>query len=385
MPGGPLAPANVDGDGFWAPVLHEVLATGRSTVVTGLARALPDGRLGGAGPLRPGLLGGDRHDEAPFDTAVVLPLGTGVDRPAGVLVAGVSAYLPLDDEYRAFLELVEPPRLHGDRRGGRLRRAAAARRAPHRAGPHQDGVLRRDQRPVPHTAEPGPRPGRGAARRGGARLGAARGPGAGAPQRAAPAPDGRPAAGALPAVRGAGRPAPRARRPGTARPPVWSTCSGRRSSTPACRWTSTARTWANPPSWTARCGNRWCPALLAHTLAVASGGRITVRLRRENGTAVLRVAATGATRVQPEDGGVGLALRRRAGGAAGRLGDDGRSYHGPDERRVRRRRRRPARPRPPAGRRDLRQPSGARAPSRSRRRCRGCRTPAIRRPRRGPP
>ncbi|MGZ8750003.1 MAG: SpoIIE family protein phosphatase, partial [Pseudonocardia sp.] len=50
------------------------------------------------------------------------------------------------------------------------------------------------------------------------------------------------------------------------------------------------------------------PALLAHALAVASGGRITVRLRRENGTAVLRVAATGTIRVQPEDGGVGLAL-----------------------------------------------------------------------------
>ena len=66
----------------------------------------PTGGSRGAGPLRPGLLGGDRHDEAPFDTAVVLPVGTGVGRPAGVLVAGVSAYLPLDDEYRAFLELV---------------------------------------------------------------------------------------------------------------------------------------------------------------------------------------------------------------------------------------------------------------------------------------
>ncbi len=105
-PGGALAPETVDDDGFWAPALREVVACEHSTVVEGLAATLPEGRLPGAGPLHPGLLGGERHDESPFDAAVVLPVRIGTGGPAAVLVAGVSPYLPLDEEYRAFLELV---------------------------------------------------------------------------------------------------------------------------------------------------------------------------------------------------------------------------------------------------------------------------------------
>ncbi|MBL8927460.1 MAG: SpoIIE family protein phosphatase [Pseudonocardia sp.] len=105
-PGGALGPATVADDGFWAPVLREVVASEHSTVVEGLAATLPEGRLPGAGPLHPGLLGGERHDERPFDAAVVLPVRIGTGGPTAVLVVGVSPYLPLDEEYRAFLELV---------------------------------------------------------------------------------------------------------------------------------------------------------------------------------------------------------------------------------------------------------------------------------------
>ncbi len=105
-PGAALASATVGHDDFWAASFREVATTGFSTVVSGLARALPDGRLHGGGPLRPGLLGGERHDEAPFDEAVVLPVRIGADRAAGVLITGISAYLALDDDYRTFLELV---------------------------------------------------------------------------------------------------------------------------------------------------------------------------------------------------------------------------------------------------------------------------------------
>ena len=97
--------------------------------------------------------------------AVVLPVRIGADRAAGVLVAGRQR-LPA-----AGRRVPRVPRAGGHhvstatRRGGRVRRAAAARRAPHRAGPHQDGVLRRDQRRVPHAADAGARPGRRAARR----------------------------------------------------------------------------------------------------------------------------------------------------------------------------------------------------------------------------
>ena len=359
VPGGPLAPATVDGDGFWAPVLHEVLATGRSTVVTGLAAALPDGRLGGAGPLRPGLLGGDRHDEAPFDTAVVLPLGTGVGRPAGVLVAGVSAYLPLDDEYRAFLELVSHHVSTATVAAGAF--AAQQRRAEHLTELDRTktaffaGIS--DQFRTPLTLVLGPV----------AELRDAAAPGS-----------------ALRAdLELVHRNAQRLRRmvdrllelsrlyagqvdphlePVDLAPLTTGLVDMFR---PAIEHAGLSLDLDCPDLGEPAVVDRamWeqvVPALLAHALAVASDGCITVRLRRRNGTAVLRVAATGATRAEPEDGGVGLALvAELVGLLGGSVTTDGVRHGRPDGRRVRRRRRRSARPRPPAGRRDLRQPSGA--------------------------
>ena len=307
VPGGPLAPATVDGDGFWAPVLHEVLATGRSTVVTGLAAALPDGRLGGAGPLRPGLLGGDRHDEAPFDTAVVLPLGTGVGRPPGVLVAGVSAYLPLDDEYRAFLELVSHHVSTATVAAGAF--AAQQRRAEHLTELDRTktaffaGIS--DQFRTPLTLVLGPV----------AELRDAAAPGS-----------------ALRAdLELVHRNAQRLRRmvdrllelsrlyagqvdphlePVDLAPLTTGLVDMFR---PAIEHAGLSLDLDCPDLGEPAVVDRamWeqvVPALLAHALAVASDGCITVRLRRRNGTAVLRVAATGATRAEPEDGGVGLAL-----------------------------------------------------------------------------
>jgi PAS domain S-box-containing protein len=103
-PAGTLAPAVVElgSDAYWAPIIEKVAGTGRTAVVRGLADALPDGRLPGAGP--PGT---ELVDAAPFDTAVVLPVQIGsAAGTAGLLVCAVSPHLPLDEEYRAFLELV---------------------------------------------------------------------------------------------------------------------------------------------------------------------------------------------------------------------------------------------------------------------------------------
>ena len=221
------------GDDFWAASFREVATTGLSTVVSGLARALPDGRLRGGGPLRPGLLGGERHDEAPFDEAVVLPVGIGADRAAGVLVAGVSAYLALDDEYRTFLELVghhvSTAATAADAFAAQQRRAEHLSELDRAKTAFFAGIS--DEFRTPLTLVLGPV----AELREAAAPGSAlrRGPGAGAPQRAAPAAHGRPAAGAVAAVRGAGRPAPRAGRPRGRSPRAWPACSGPRSSTPA--------------------------------------------------------------------------------------------------------------------------------------------------------
>ncbi len=101
-------PAAVPGDAP-APVLPEpptdgladavrkVLGTGRAATVTGLA-----GRL-------PGLThaGSSRVGDADVNRAVALPLvAAGADRPVGVLVVGLSPFLPVDDDYRGFLVLV---------------------------------------------------------------------------------------------------------------------------------------------------------------------------------------------------------------------------------------------------------------------------------------
>jgi K+-sensing histidine kinase KdpD len=62
-----------------------------------LARSLPALALPGAGPV----------GDAVVDTAVALPpAGPGQDRADGVIVLGASRYLPLDGDYRRFLDLV---------------------------------------------------------------------------------------------------------------------------------------------------------------------------------------------------------------------------------------------------------------------------------------
>ncbi|MET0386797.1 MAG: ATP-binding protein [Polyangiales bacterium] len=73
--------------------LAELIATGQVQRVDGLAERF------GEFPSGP-------YPEAP-KVALVLPIAlTGGDRPVGALVAGVSARLPLNDAYRAFLELL---------------------------------------------------------------------------------------------------------------------------------------------------------------------------------------------------------------------------------------------------------------------------------------
>ncbi|WP_319462347.1 SpoIIE family protein phosphatase [Micromonospora sp. RTP1Z1] len=74
----------------------EAIKTGRPVRVTGLAGTTwPLARADGVG------------DPAPVDEAVALPLlATGGGRPVGVLVLGVSPYLPFGEPYRHFLDLV---------------------------------------------------------------------------------------------------------------------------------------------------------------------------------------------------------------------------------------------------------------------------------------
>ncbi|SCE24680.1 PAS domain S-box-containing protein [Streptomyces sp. DvalAA-14] len=91
-PDGPSGPDG-DSDHDWI----ERAVTGRvAQTRTGLARQLAGRLLPGAHPA----------GEAPVDTAVALPLaGAGEERPRGVVVFGVSPYLPLDEPYRGFLNL----------------------------------------------------------------------------------------------------------------------------------------------------------------------------------------------------------------------------------------------------------------------------------------
>ena len=91
----PTGPGATDG---WLPrpgeltEIGEVLRTGRPARLTGLARRWPAGGPDGG---------------VPVDEAVVLPLlATGRDRPVGVLVAGVSPYRELDEQYRDFFHLL---------------------------------------------------------------------------------------------------------------------------------------------------------------------------------------------------------------------------------------------------------------------------------------
>ncbi|AGY58500.1 ATP-binding protein [Gloeobacter kilaueensis] len=76
----------------WGAAMREAIQTGRAVVVTDL--------LAAAGPLQAGL-----WPEA-IREALVLPFtGSGQERPAGLLVAGIGARRVLDEEYRGFLDL----------------------------------------------------------------------------------------------------------------------------------------------------------------------------------------------------------------------------------------------------------------------------------------
>ncbi|MDT7579824.1 MAG: hypothetical protein QOK35_1088, partial [Pseudonocardiales bacterium] len=103
--GSALAPAAVGlgTDGFWGPRFADVHRSGCTTVVHGLGDALPDGRLAGGGPGGRALV--EAAGSLPFDSAAVVPVEVG-DGGAVLLVAAVTPYLPLDVEYRAFLDLV---------------------------------------------------------------------------------------------------------------------------------------------------------------------------------------------------------------------------------------------------------------------------------------
>jgi serine phosphatase RsbU (regulator of sigma subunit) len=76
--------------------VREVISTGETVTVTGLAELLPGLSSAGASPV----------GQADVHTAVVLPLTlVGQSRPIGAVVLGTSPHLPLDEEYRIFLTL----------------------------------------------------------------------------------------------------------------------------------------------------------------------------------------------------------------------------------------------------------------------------------------
>src|SRR5262249_43809211 len=90
-PGSPLAPRLVGPD---HPELWAALGNGREVAWTGLADRFPGSQV----PLAGGAGAADR--------AIVVPMTGGADRPVGALVLGVSPYLQLSEEYRAFHRLV---------------------------------------------------------------------------------------------------------------------------------------------------------------------------------------------------------------------------------------------------------------------------------------
>lgn len=86
----PRLPAGPDEAWVW-----DALTSGTATTVTGLIDRVP------------GLTSSAGVGRVPVDTAVALPLVVaGQTRPVGVLVAGVDPHLRLDEDHRAFLELV---------------------------------------------------------------------------------------------------------------------------------------------------------------------------------------------------------------------------------------------------------------------------------------
>ena len=87
-------------------------------------------------------------------SALVLPLASeGQGAPLGVLVAGASPDRALDEDYRAFFELVAAAGRRRRCQRARLRGGAPARRGAGRAGPGEDGVLQQRQPRVPHAAD----------------------------------------------------------------------------------------------------------------------------------------------------------------------------------------------------------------------------------------
>jgi anti-sigma regulatory factor (Ser/Thr protein kinase) len=81
-------------------VLRDIVNTGASTVLDAVPTAWGDAMERGA----------NRVGDQPPSTALILPVQTGGDdRPATVMIAGVTPYRGLDDDFRAFLDAVAAP------------------------------------------------------------------------------------------------------------------------------------------------------------------------------------------------------------------------------------------------------------------------------------
>ena len=162
-PGGTLAPQAVGDDGFWrrCSMTWRRPRTARSSG----ASPRPCRRVDFPGRARcvPGCSAASSTTSSRSTPPSRCRSGSAVSRAPGCSSPS-SARTCLDDEYRAFLELVGHHVSTAASAAGRSR-PSAARRRPHRAGPRQDCVLRPDQRRVPHAAHAGARTGRRAARR----------------------------------------------------------------------------------------------------------------------------------------------------------------------------------------------------------------------------
>ena len=93
------------------------------------------------------------HEE-PLEQALFLPISPpGAERPAGVLVAGISTRLPLDETYRGFFDLVAQgvTSALANALAYEQERARAEALAEHR--PRQDRVLLQRLARVPHAAD----------------------------------------------------------------------------------------------------------------------------------------------------------------------------------------------------------------------------------------
>ena len=306
-PGTSAAPRTValaDDDAVWP--LDTAARFASPTVVDDLADRLPGLR---AGP----------YPEPP-PGALVLPLRLAHDeRPAGVLVLGLSARRPLDAGYRAFLDQVGA-RMAAGLTGARARQQERGRQeALADARPGQDRVLRQRQPRVPHPAHPPPRTPRSGPRRPARpRPRRRRRPRARPPGRPPPAAD-----GAVPARLLPGRDRPpagdvRAHRPVRPHPGAGGRLPRARPTPPGCGWWSTARRCPSRCGSTGSCGSGSCPTCSPTPSSSRSRGHVTVTLRLLPSHAELVVADTGVG--IPEVGG-GPRLRALPPGG-GRAGPD---------------------------------------------------------------